>query len=187
MGRAYVVLEQPELALHFIQQAEEIYGSQSIPLERMKTAITSQAGEMDESPSAVEMRSSSYNGEKNEAKKSKVALKSRSYEPLSKSLSTPETPSLYFKTMAEVHQRLERYDEANDWYDQYKRTTTNEAELKKADYARGENFYKSGNFEANHCGVRGSSQKRDARWQRGRASRMSIEFSRLLHIPREYQ
>ena len=78
MGRAYVVLEQPELALHFIQQAEEIYGSQSIPLERMKTAITSQAGEMDESPSAVEMRSSSYNGEKNEAKKSKVALKSRS-------------------------------------------------------------------------------------------------------------
>ena len=148
MGRAYVVLEQPELALHFIQQAEEIYGSQSIPLERMKTAITSQAGEMDESPSAVEMRSSSYNGEKNEAKKSKVALKSRSYEPLSKSLSTPETPSLYFKTMAEVHQRLERYDEANDWYDQYKRTTTNEAELKKADYARGENFYKSGNFEA---------------------------------------
>jgi two-component system LytT family sensor kinase len=137
LGKAYKVLEQPELAKHFIDQAEQIYAQRAAARQlnslsdmNMPSAASRGAGDRASKEESVE--------EKNISQKKSTKLR------LSKSKAAPTTepeyPQVYLKNSAEINEISGNYSKAIDNYEDYK-TKADASEQLDIDYAIAQNYY----------------------------------------------
>lgn len=115
-GRAYKNLNQPQLALYYLEQAEKVNSPKN---EELLDKVATKS---------VKVSSKSYE------------MKSKSVPEVE------ALPDEYYIDMAETNSKLERFSTSNSYYNQLKSTTKDSSLSLELEYAIAKNLYDSENF-----------------------------------------
>ncbi len=159
MGEAYKVLNQPELALHFMRQARSYYddgpelsikSNQEMNLFDVSDDAEVMAEEVaaPEAQGAGDIQKSAGSSEKDSKRLlSKEPKKKSKLESRSRGKVKSSPPPSYNRNMAEIYEQKQDYGAAGTFYKEYRGQVNDKQELKEIDYAIAETYYNSGQYD----------------------------------------